>query len=83
MTFRWHVMQIGRALSRLFNACTGGEGDTTTSAYVYRLAVVGGRKLGLPGRWWVAAVDWLLREPGHCKDAYHWHLTRDLFQDDL
>ncbi|WP_420415131.1 hypothetical protein [Roseibium sp.] len=83
MTIRWHVIQIGRALSRLFNALTGGEGDTTTSAYVYRLSESGGRKLLLPARWWVAFVDWLLREPGHCKSSCEWHQERRLFQDDL
>ncbi|MBO9424697.1 hypothetical protein J7444_08190 [Labrenzia sp. R4_1] len=83
MTFSWHAMQIGRALSRLFNALTGGEGDTTTSAYVYWLSLAGKAKLGIPGRAWVVFVDFVLRDPGHCRDAYHWHLERRLFQDDL
>jgi hypothetical protein len=83
VTFRWHIVQTGRALSRLFNALTGGEGDTTTSAYVYRLSMDGGRKLWVPGSLWVAFVDWLLREPGHCEVSHDWHKQRRLFQDDL
>jgi hypothetical protein len=83
MTLGWHLMQIGRALSRLFNAVTGGEGDTTTSAYVYKQSLLGKTKLGIPGRAWVSVIDFVLRDPGHCLSAYHWHLERNLFQDDL
>ena len=70
--------QIGRALSRLLNAVTGGEGDTTFSARSYALK----QKGAVLGRLRVVFVDWLNNEPGHCEKAYQWHKERGLLEPD-
>lgn len=75
---RWHVFQIGRASSRLFNALLGGEGDTTFSAYSYELQLRG----HWTGRVRVAIVDQILGR-GHCLDGWIWHAQRKLFQNDI
>lgn len=72
--FRWHSIQVLRALSRLLNAVTGGEGDTTFSAGSWTLLLAGSRW----GRVRVAVVDWLNRDPGHCRRAWEWHKERGL-----
>lgn len=76
----WHLIQLGRALSRLLNALTGGEGDTTFSAGSEWLRRHGRTALARwAGRARVRFVDWLNGEPGHCAAAYAWHAERDLF----
>lgn len=76
---RYWIEQVGRALSRLLNAVTGGEGDSTFSAWSYHLLVQ-----GKPwGAWRVDFVDGLPGNyPGHCKEAYDWHVERHLLERD-
>lgn len=76
---RW-AHQVGRALSRLLNAITSGEGDTTFSAYSAWLVLHGKTPRA---RWWgikrVRFINALWRDDYHCAKAYFWHLERDLF----
>lgn len=74
---RYWLYQNGRALSRLLNAFTGGEGDTTYSAYSYYL-VVHNKRSGIIR---VTVIDWVFGK-NHCKIQYEWHLERDLFAKD-
>lgn len=72
-----YAAQVARASSRLLNALTGGEGDTTFSAQSEWL-----RLRGRPcGRVRVAILDRLFGA-GHCRAAYLWHHDRRLFQRD-
>jgi hypothetical protein len=78
----WYFKQVYKALSRLLNAMTGGEGDTTFSAYSYYIKVHS--KTALGARYGAARV-WLLdklHDDGHCLDAYVWHRLHRLFEID-
>jgi subtilisin-like proprotein convertase family protein len=75
---RYWFMQVFRASSRLLNAVTGGEGDSTFSAWSYYLAHDHNSAWG---RWRVKVVDSLFGQ-GHCKESYVWHLERDLLHKD-
>ena len=66
--------EVGSALSRLLNAVCGGDGSVTFSAASWDLRERGSRW----GRWRVALVDRLNREPGHCRAAWEWHRARSL-----
>ena len=73
-------MQLGRALSRLLNALTGGEGGTTFSAFSAELALYGrglARRWGRLRVWFIDRV--LLRDPTHCARAWLWHEEHGLF----
>lgn len=74
------VVQILRASSRLLNALTGGEGDSTFSAWSWHLAIQPGLA-GKIGRLRVAVVD-RFAGAGHCEAAYAWHAQRDLLARD-
>lgn len=83
---KWWFSQNFRALSRLLNAFTGGEGDTTFSAYSWQLAT---QRTGWMGRWgmwrvwWVDLVmGWITGKPDHCYESWVWHTKHDLFQKD-
>ena len=73
-----YFAEVGRALSRLLNALTGGEGDTTFSAYSWELQRIG----HWSGRLRVRFVDWLNNEPDHCRKAWVWHEEKGLFRRD-
>lgn len=75
---RYHLFQIFRASSRLLNALTGGEGDSTFSAWSYHLWVDHGSWWG---KWRVKVLDALLGKD-HCKISYEWHVQRDLLHKD-
>lgn len=76
----WYLAQVGRASSRLLNAVTGGEGDTTFSAYSFHLAMNGRRPISRAyGRARVAIIDGMLGN-GHCWEAWSWHHERGLFE---
>jgi hypothetical protein len=76
---RYWIVQVARALSRLLNAVTGGEGDSTFSAWSYHLMLRNKRT----GKWRVKFVDSLFfNKPGHCKEAYEWHTERRLLERD-
>lgn len=76
---RYWFTQVLRALSRLLNALTGGEGDSTFSAWSYYLLIRGKRT----GEWRVRFVDALpFNYPGHCREAYEWHKERRLLERD-
>ena len=68
------LLQVGRALTRLLNALTGGTGDTTFSARSWHLK----QKGAVLGHIRVWLVDRINREPGHCKTAWEWHRQRGL-----
>jgi hypothetical protein len=74
MTAGSYVEEVGSALSRLFNALTGGDGSVTFSARSFQLSLDQPRL----GRRLVAVVDWLNRDPGHCREAWEWHRARNL-----
>lgn len=76
---RWWLRQVGRALSRLLNALTGGEGDTTYSAASWA-AKAAGEPLGAAR---VRFVDWLNGGKGHCFAAWVWHRDHGLLSDDV
>lgn len=70
--------QVARATSRMLNAVCGGDGDTTFSAGSYDL-VVRGSPWG-PRR--VRFVDGLpFNAPGHCEEAWGWHVLHGLLED--
>lgn len=71
-------LQIGRGMSRALSGFWDGNGDTTFSAWSYRM-VVHGKKWG-PFR--VALVDFLTRSPGHCQRSYEWHDKHRLFDNE-
>ncbi len=66
--------EVGSAASRLLNALVGGDGSVTFSAASWALAEAGSAW----GRHRVALVDWLNRQPGHCRAAWQWHRDRGL-----
>ena len=75
-----YLLQVGKALSRLLNAITGGEGDTTFSAYSYQLKVRGKSQFARRyGAWRVAVIDWFLGDE-HSLSAWLWHEQHDLFE---
>lgn len=75
----WHLDQLARAVSRLLNALTLGEGDTTFSAGSWALKLAGSRL----GHWRVAVIDRLHPgDPDHCRKAWEWHRDRGLLQPD-
>lgn len=69
------VEEVGSALSRLLNALTGGDGSVTFSARSYDAMIDRPTRLNKAR---VAAIDWLHREPGHCRDAWTWHAQKGL-----
>jgi hypothetical protein len=76
----WYFSQVGRALSRLFNALMGGEGDVTFSAYSYELSINEGRAISRTyGALRVAIVDFIAGK-GHCAEAWRWHHEHKLFE---
>lgn len=76
---RYWFVQVFRASSRLLNALTGGEGDSTFSAWSYHLMVKGKRS----GYWRVKIIDSLFfNGAGHCEAAYRWHVERGLLERD-
>lgn len=78
----WYLTQVGRATSRLLNALTGGEGDTTFSAYSFHLMTNGRRSISrLYGAARVTLIDGLAGA-GHCREAYDWHQQHGLFEID-
>ena len=60
------MKQILIALDQLANALLGGMADETISARVHRRGWL----------WLERAIDWLMREPGHCRQAYTSELLR-------
>lgn len=62
-------------MSRLLNAVTGGEGDTTYSAASWSLYLDGHRC----GRIRVKLID-RLQGPDHCRKAWEWHRDRGLLE---
>lgn len=79
---KWHGAQVFKGFSRLMNALTGGEGDTTFSAYSWHLMMNGESRLSR--QWGVLrsdAVDWIFGD-GHCLRAYEWHKRKGLFEID-
>lgn len=62
----------------MLNALTGGEGDSTFSAWSYHLVK---HKQSTWGAWRVKVIDGALGE-GHCERSYDWHMTRDLISKD-
>ena len=54
------------ALDQLANALRGGEPDETISAWLYRIKSVRRQ----------AFVNWLFRNPNHCKNSYESELRR-------
>ena len=66
--------EVGSAASRFLNAVCGGDGAVTVSAGSWDLLIHGSSW----GRWRVDVVDWLNRDDGHCREAWHWHRARGL-----
>ncbi len=66
--------EVGSALSRLLNALCGGDGAVTFSAASWELFRLNSRW----GLWRVRLVDFLNRDPGHCREAWEWHRARNL-----
>lgn len=75
---KYYFLQVFKASSRLLNALTGGEGDSTFSAWSYHLKV---DKQSAWGSLRVKCVDYMLGE-GHCQGAYNWHKEHDLLKID-
>lgn len=75
---RYYVIQVLRASSRLLNALTGGEGDSTFSAWSYHL------HMNKHSAWGAFRVKWIDRMlgAGHCERSYAWHMARDLITKD-
>jgi hypothetical protein len=68
-----------RASSRKWNARCGGDGGVTFSAGSYDLVQRGSITWG---PWRVQFVDSLpFNGPGHCYEAWVWHLERGLVED--
>lgn len=76
---RYYAHQVFRAGSRFINALTGGEGDSTFSAWSYHLWVDHNSTWG---KWRVQLVDACFG-PDHCKLSYDWHVQRELLQLDF
>lgn len=74
---RYWIAQVGRASSRLLNALTGGEGDSTFSAWSWHLKIRNKRTGSLR----VRVVDFLVGT-NHCQKAYDWHVERRLLERD-
>jgi hypothetical protein len=71
---KWWALQVFKASSRLLNALTGGEGDTT-SAYSWELKRRGSK--------WGEIRVWILdgiTGYDHCKQAWDWHEAKGLFE---
>lgn len=62
----------------MLNALTGGEGDSTFSAWSYHLHM---NKQSVWGTWRVKWIDRMLGVD-HCKKSYEWHQQRDLISKD-
>lgn len=78
----WYLAQVGRAASRLLNAVTGGEGDTTFSAYSWHLKVSGRHRASRAyGAARVFIID-AVAGHGHCAEAHAWHRDHRLFEID-
>lgn len=60
------VKQILIALDQLANTLLGGMADETISARVHRNGWERTERV----------IDWLFRDPGHCRDAYTSELLR-------
>lgn len=60
------MRQILIAIDQLLNALLGGMADETISARVHR------------NEWHTAerVIDWIMREPGHCRNSYTNELLR-------
>jgi hypothetical protein len=74
---KWWLYQVFRASSRLLNALTGGEGDTTFSAYSWELK----RRGSLWGKLRVSVID-RIAGYDHCLASWEWHEERRLFEHD-
>ena len=63
------MKQILIAIDQLANTFLGGMADETISARVHRSGWVRTERV----------IDWLFREPGHCRNAYTSELLRAHF----
>lgn len=83
---KWWLIQNLRAGSRLLNALTGGEGDTTFSAYSWELATQYTGWRARWGAWRVWCIDLVAERVfgiwGHCHNAWVWHREHRLFERD-
>lgn len=63
------MKQILVALDQLINTFLGGMADETISARVHRCGWLRTERV----------IDWVFREPGHCRNAYNSELLRAHF----
>lgn len=60
------IKQILIAADQLANALLGGYADETISARAWRSNWT----------WRIAIIDWLFRDPNHCKNSYYAEVWR-------
>ncbi len=74
-----YFIHILIAFDQLITTLVGGFPDETLSSYAYRLNLQ--NKLG--GKIFMPIIDWLFRNPNHCKESYTEEVLRLQYPPEL